>query len=291
MIYAIALLLVFGSVFLFAYTYLSADKSRDLEKQAGLEVIRQWSEETGLVKSFTPLIKFFSPLTDLIPIPVFVRDRYHRWIVSAGFEAYISVKDLIGLQFVLCVLGLFLSDFALDGVNFIVLTGILGFFLPMLWVQQAASERRADILRQLPSAVDTIALSVGAGLEFNEAIARLLKQQSDSKAALMMELRIYLQNIRIGMGRSEALAEMADRVDSQDVYSFTGILIQADKMGASISETLMQQAARIREERFVAAEKAGVIASQKLMMPMMVFVFPLVFAVILVPFALRFIYS
>ena len=291
MTYSIALLFVFVSTSLFVYTYLAADKSKDLEKQARLEVIREWSEETALVKTFTPLIKFFSPLTDIIPIPAYIKDRYHRWIVSAGFEAYISVKDLIGLQFVLCLLGFLLADFALDGMNFVILTAVLGFFLPVLWVQQAANERRADILRQLPSTVDTIALSVGAGLEFNEAIARLLKQQSDSKAALMMELRIYLQNIRIGMGRSEALSEMADRVDSQDMYSFTGILIQADKMGASISETLMHQAARIREERFVTAEKAGVIASQKLMLPMMVFVFPLVFAIILVPFALRFIYS
>ena len=172
---------------------------------------------------------------------------------------------------------------------------VLGFFFPVLWVHQAAKERRLQILRELPSAVDAIALSVGAGLEFNESIARLLKQQSDSKtkvkSPLMMELRIYLQNVRIGMGRSEALTEMANRIDNQDIHSFTGILIQADKMGASISETLIQQSARIREERFVAAEKAGAVASQKMMLPMMIFVFPLVFAIIILPMVLQYIFS
>lgn len=291
MLYFVSILLVFFSAAIVSFAYLSIDKSDDLEKKAGLEDIREWSEETSLIKTFTPLIKLFKPITDSIPVPEKINKKINGWIVSAGFEAYVTVKDLIGLQFVLSILGFFLANFALDGTKTIAGVAIVGFFLPIFWIHEAAKERRIEILRELPGAVDSIALSVGAGLEFNESISRLLSQKKSSKSPLMMELKIYLQNVRIGMGRSEALNELADRVDTQDMHSFTGILIQADKMGASISDTLMQQAARIRQERFVAAEKAGAVASQKLMLPMMVFVFPLVFAVILVPLFLRFIYG
>lgn len=294
MLFLVSNILVFLAVATFFYAYFGIDKSEDLDKKSGIEGIRQWSEETQLIKAFVPLTKIFKPLTDLIPVPSFIERRYQGWIVSSGFEVFISVRDLISLQFALCVLGFLLANFALEGINIVVVT-VLGFFFPVLWVHQAAKERRLQILRELPSAVDAIALSVGAGLEFNESIARLLKQQSDSKtkvkSPLMMELRIYLQNVRIGMGRSEALTEMANRIDNQDIHSFTGILIQADKMGASISETLIQQSARIREERFVAAEKAGAVASQKMMLPMMIFVFPLVFAIIILPMVLQYIFS
>ena len=84
---------------------------------------------------------------------------------------------------------------------------------------------------------------------------------------------------------------MSDRVELPELYSFTSILIQAEKMGSSISDILKSQAIRMRQERFMKAERAGAIASQKLLVPMMLLIFPIIFIVIFGPYILKFIYK
>jgi len=286
------LLVGFFSVVVFFYYFLSENSTKVLEHKAGMDERREWSEETKLVKALEPFTKLLSPFTSQIPIPTFVAEKYQQMIVSAGFELYVNVKDIFGLQFVLAI-GLSLMGNVWFGgdVMWIVIFSILGFFLPVAWLSQSANERRAQILRELPPVVDMIGLAVGAGLEFNEAIKRVVEKSNNDSSPLIYEFRVYLQHIRLNWGRAEALQEFGERVNSRDIFTFTGILIQTEKLGSSISETLKQQAARLREERFVAAEKAGAVAAQKIMLPMMVFIFPLVFAVIILPLILNYLYN
>lgn len=290
--YALMLLVGFLAVVIFFHYFLSEDKTKVLEHQAGMDERREWSEETKLVKALEPFIKLLSPFTRQIPIPEIVAVKYQKMIVSAGFELYVTFKDIFGLQFVLAIALAGMANVWFGGdILWVVLFSILGFFLPVLWLSQSANERRAQILRELPPVVDMIGLTVGAGLEFNEAIKRVVEKSNNSKSPLIYEFKVYLQHIRLNWGRAEALQEFGERVNSQDIFTFTGILIQTEKLGSSISETLKQQAARLREERFVAAEKAGAVAAQKIMLPMMVFIFPLVFAVIILPLILNYLYN
>jgi len=290
--YLVIILLAFGAVSLFFFQLLSSNKGQELKREAGMEELRQWSDETKLVKSLEPFVKLLSPLTDLMTLPKPVVDKYKRLILSAGFDLYVRVNDIFGLQFVLAIgLALMSRVWFSDDFFLLIIMAVVGFFVPVLWLSQSATERRQQILRELPPVVDMVGLSVGAGLEFDAAIERVVRNAHRDKSPLIYELRVYLRNIFLNMPRDEALKEFAYRVNGPEVQSFTSILIQADKMGSDISATLVQQAARLREERFVAAEKAGAVAAQKIMLPMMLFIFPLIFAIIILPLVLNYIFN
>jgi len=137
--------------------------------------------------------------------------------------------------------------------------------------------------------VDVLSLSVEAGLEFLIALERLVKR--GLSGPLRDELTAVLNDIRLGTTRSEALRAMATRLEIPQVGSFVSTLIQADLLGASIGDVLKSQASFLRTERFQRAEKAGGQATQKIIFPMLLFIFPAVLLVVIAPVALKFIYS
>jgi len=109
--------------------------------------------------------------------------------------------------------------------------------------------------------------------------------------ALRDELSTILNDIRLGKSRAEALKSFSQRVEIPEVSSFVSVLVQADMLGASIGPVLQQQAERMRVERNQRAEKAGAKASQKILFPLVLFIFPAVLIVIIGPVALQFIYG
>ena len=288
--YILILLVVFFAVTVLVYQLHSQAEKEDVEKLAGLEEKRQWTQRTKLIERFYPLIKYIKPITDLLPVPVWVDTNYNQWLVTAGLDTHVRVKDLLGLQLILPFVCYFVSKQFFDNSVLIVVFTILGFFLPAIWVYLEAKDRQQRITRELPSVVDMIALSVKAGLDFESSVKRIV-MQSKRESDIIDEFRVFVRNIDLGMSRSEALEEMAQRINTSDIYSFVSVLIQADKMGATISGALIGQADKLREERFVKAEKAGAVASQKMMLPMMIFLFPLMFIIILAPFILKYIYD
>ena len=288
--YILILLVVFFAVTVLVYQLHSQAEKEDVEKLAGLEEKRQWTQRTKLIERFYPLIKYIKPITDFLPVPVWVDTNYNQWLVTAGLDTHVRVKDLLGLQLILPFVCYFVSKQFFDNSVLIVVFTILGFFLPAIWVYLEAKDRQQRITRELPSVVDMIALSVKAGLDFESSVKRIV-MQSKRESDIIDEFRVFVRNIDLGMSRSEALEEMAQRINTSDIYSFVSVLIQADKMGATISGALIGQADKLREERFVKAEKAGAVASQKMMLPMMIFLFPLMFIIILAPFILKYIYD
>jgi tight adherence protein C len=137
--------------------------------------------------------------------------------------------------------------------------------------------------------VDVLSLSVEAGLEFLIALERLVKR--GLSGPLRDELTAVLNDIRLGTTRSEALRAMASRLEIPQLSSFVSTLVQADLLGASIGDVLKSQASFLRTERFQRAEKAGGQATQKIIFPMLLFIFPAVLLVVIAPIALKFIYQ
>ena len=288
--YILILLVVFIATTMLVYQLHSQAEKEDVEKLAGLEEKRQWNKRTQLIERFYPIIKYIKPITDMLPVPAWADQNYSQWLITAGLDSHVRVKDLLGLQLILPLVCYFISKQFFDNTVLIALFTILGFFLPAVWVYLEAKERQQRITRELPSIVDMIALSVKAGLDFESSVKRIVIQ-SKRESDIIDELRVFVRNIDLGMSRSEALEEMAQRINTSELYSFVSVLIQADKMGAAISTALISQADKLREERFVKAEKAGAVASQKMMLPMMIFLFPLMFIIILAPFILKYIYD
>lgn len=238
-----------------------------------------------------PFLGVMAPILQRIPWPGY-RARAAVALQRAGMAEVYTTNHLLALKVLsaLIVPVLVSQLFAVfQNPALFLLAGVGGFLLPDRLVNDLRKRREKAIVRALPGSVDVLALSVEAGLEFLMAIRRLVERGAPSP--LRDELATILNDIRLGLSRAEALKAFAKRVEIPEVSSFVSVLVQADALGASIGPVLGQQAERIRTERFQRAEKEGAKASQKILFPLVLCIFPAVLIVILGPVALNFIYG
>jgi tight adherence protein C len=278
-------LLFFGAIGFFIYTMMSGRKGIDLSeknKDDDFEI----PEEARFILAFKPFYQLVSPLIHWLPIPGY-KSRMNKYVVTAGLESQVNVNDMIGFQCTIMLVFVFCGFIYFDSTVSIFLAAIAGLAYPYLWLYEKKKQRQEKIRLSMPDVVDMLSLSVEAGLAFNAAVQKVCYIYRHDKDPFVVELYLMDQNIKLGRSREEALKVMADRVDLMELDSFSSILIQANKMGSSIAEVLKSQADRMRSERFLKAEKIGAQASQKLLLPMMVFIFPIIFIVIFGPYVIK----
>jgi len=139
--------------------------------------------------------------------------------------------------------------------------------------------------RALPYAIDLLSLSVAAGLDFTEALARIVAQLGQSPLAV--ELGEMLRQIKLGKARVEALRDLSRRVDMPELSSVVSALIQTDELGGNLGPILRAQAHQLRIERSNYAEKQAMKAPVKILFPLIFFIFPTVLIMIAGPIALK----
>lgn len=155
-----------------------------------------------------------------------------------------------------------------------------GFIAPGFVVSMRGRKRREEIRAQLPDALDLLAVSVEAGLGFDGAVAKLTEHMD---GALAEEFSLTLGEMRIGESRHDALKKLAERAAAPEVASFTRAIIQADQLGISLGRLLRVQATDARLKRQAAAEEKAMKSPIKMLFPTVLFIFPAMFIVILVP--------
>ena len=163
---------------------------------------------------------------------------------------------------------------------FALVLGALGFVLPGMIVSMKTRSRREELRAQLPDALDLLAVSVEAGLGFDGAITKLTEHM---EGALIEELSLTLNEMRIGESRHEALKKLAERAAAPEVGNFARAIIQADQLGISLGRILRLQATDTRLRRQAAAEERAMKAPIKMLFPTVAFIFPAMFLVILGP--------
>ena len=160
--------------------------------------------------------------------------------------------------------------------------GLLLFYTwPMLWLRSVVRVRQAKILRSLPFVLDLLTLSVEAGLDFMMALQRCTERPVVDP--LTEELLRVIRETQLGTTRREALRAMAQRIDLPDVRSVVNALVQADELGVSIGAILRIQSDQVRTRRFERAERLANEAPVKLLGPLLFFIFPAVFLILLGP--------
>lgn len=160
----------------------------------------------------------------------------------------------------------------------------IGLLLPFALLSKKIAYRKLSIQRDLPDVLDLLTVSVEAGLSFDGALAKLSEKM---KGALVDEFIRVLQEIRMGISRRDALTAMSLRCDVPDVSLFTTSLVQADQLGVSIGNVLRVQSISMREKRRQRAEEKAMKAPIKMMLPLVVFIFPTIFIVLLGPALIR----
>lgn len=162
--------------------------------------------------------------------------------------------------------------------------GLIGFFIPDSIFNGRIRARQADIMRNFPTMVDLMALTIEAGLDYMAAIERILKNvKAGQRTELENELQKMVNEVQLGYTRRDALKRLAMRTGIPEIRSFTGLIIQSDELGTSLVELLRNYAADMRFRRLNKAEKLAAQASTKMLIPLFIFIFPTVFIMMLAP--------
>lgn len=286
----LGLLLAGISVYLFIKTILKSD---------GDSSSLAWASGDEPTPSKSPLINFSRPLVHSFTIQhakkiksESYRTNVKRKLLTSGLSGELNVDEFIGLQIfwgimfpIIVILLNFTLDLGLPGYSSIFL-GAFGLMFPHFYAGSEKKKRYQSVILDLPFFTDLLALSTEAGLDFIGAIQRICEKAKGS--VLAGELQMVLRDIKLGSPRTEALRGLSERLDMSEITSFVAVIVDADQTGASIAKVLKDQSIQMRLERFVRAEKAGAQASQTLLIPIMLFIVPAVFIMVLAPVALSF---
>ncbi len=246
---------------------------------------------------FKLLLPFVGNLDRLVSRPFFAPqiEKAHRMLISAGFEGLLNGREFVALGLLSpivlgafwCLLILFMGVLLPDSLFTaarvpLCLMGVLLFAVqPMLWLKSALKARHLSIMKSLPFVLDILTLSVEAGMDFISALQRNCKTRRLDP--LNEELLRMTKEIQVGLSRKEALKNMSDRVRQPDLKSVAYALIQADELGVSIGSILRIQSDQLRQRRFDRAEKLANEAPTKMLGPLILFIFPAVFIILLGP--------
>lgn len=162
---------------------------------------------------------------------------------------------------------------------------LLGWTYPGLWLRDRIAVRRRELLRMMPFFMDIITLCVEAGLNMQGAMTQAVAK--GPQGLVRDEFQRVLRDIRAGKARAEALRGMAERLNEPSIANFTSAVIQAESMGMNLGPVLRAQAEQRRSERFMRAEKLAMEAPVKMLFPLIAFIFPCTFIVLLFPIAMK----
>ncbi|HKT12201.1 MAG TPA: type II secretion system F family protein [Terriglobia bacterium] len=209
-------------------------------------------------------------------------------LVRAGYRRPEAVMALRGAKVILPVV--FLVVAYLSGVSesnnamlIYILALVAGFLLPDMWLSRRVRRRQTILRKALPDALDLLVVCIEAGLGLDQAFMRVSQELRITHPELCSELDLVNAQIRIGRTRIEAMRELSSRTGVDDIKALVAMLIQTDRFGTSVSQSLRVHADDMRLKRRQRAEEAAAKTPVKMVPPLVFFIFPALFVVILGP--------
>jgi tight adherence protein C len=164
-----------------------------------------------------------------------------------------------------------------------VVTAFIGFYIPTLFIASKQRQRRSEILAALPDALDLMVVCVEAGLGLGAALQRVGVEIRLASRQLSDELALVNQEMQTGVSRTDSLRNLAERTGVEDVYSLVAMLIQTDRLGTSVAQSLRAHSDSMRTRRRQRAEQLARKASIKLAFPLVFLILPALLVIILGP--------
>ena len=168
-----------------------------------------------------------------------------------------------------------------------VLAAACGYYAPAFWLRRAIEARKDSIQRAIPDALDLMVVCVEAGLGLDQAIGRVGEEVKRAHPELSGELSLLALELRTGVSRQEALRNLAHRTDLEEVRNLVALLVQTDRFGTSIGQALRVHADSMRTTRRLKAEELAAKLPVKLLLPLIFFIFPSMFIVVIGPAAIK----
>lgn len=242
----------------------------------------------GLKDLFSSLGSSMQPQSDLEKNSLRVK------LANAGFRSEsapavyqgLRVACLVGLLLPALVGGVFAYGFTLEALWKIMLAGCIGFYLPQIVLMLLINDRKQQIFLTLPDALDLLVVCVESGLGLDAGMRKVTDEMKDHAKVMCEELSLANMQLQMGRPRREVLHDLGVRTGVDDVKSLAAILIQADRFGASIAQALRVQSDSMRTKRRQIAEEKAAKTAVKLIFPLVIFIFPAIFVVLVGPAAI-----
>jgi tight adherence protein C len=267
-------------------------------KQTGEESPTADVRKTELKKTFAErllrplLLKISSLAGHLLPVRIMV--VLAPKIEKAGLSWKLTASEFLGIKVLLTVslpvllYGGLRSAGVIPPLYLVFVSLIAGWKLPDYYLQQKITGRARQLEKNFPDTLDLLTVSVEAGLGFDGALAKVAEKSSGIIAG---EFRRLLQEIKMGKSRREALKLFGERTAVDDIRSFVSAVVQAEQLGLGLRKTLRQQSGQMRLKRRQRVEEQAMKAPVKMLLPLIVFIFPTIFLVLLGPAVIQIIDS
>jgi len=220
-----------------------------------------------------------------------------RQLINAGYRSAKAPIFFLGAKLLLVIVMVGLLALipakmvgfpsALILTFYYVMAAACGYYAPVLWLRRAIGSRKDALQRAIPNALDLMVVCVEAGLGLDQAIGRVGDEVKLAHPELSDELNLLALELRTGMSRQEALRNLAHRTDLEEVRNLIALLIQTDRFGTSIGQALRVHADAMRTTRRLKAEELAAKLPVKMLLPLIFFIFPCMFIVLLGPAAIQ----
>jgi tight adherence protein C len=280
---AIPALLFFVFIVAMSYAFMKPNLAKRLGRRSeeNSEPESKWSD---YVKRTEDVIK---PLGALVPRSPDDLSRQERRLVKAGIRRKDGAALFYGMKVSLAILLFIIMTASQVFSSNLILSGLLallfGLMIPDLWLNQKIFARTNLIQLALPNALDLTVVCVEAGMGLDQALMRIGKEMERAFPDLSDEIHVLGIEINAGRKRADALRNLGKRTGSKDLQSLTATLIQTDRFGTSIAQSLRVFSETMRVTRRLRAEENAAKMTIKMLIPMVFFIFPALFIVIMGP--------
>jgi len=216
-------------------------------------------------------------------------------LANAGFRSEAAAAVYHGLRMASLILFLlpailifgYKYQFSFKALQYILLFGVVGFYLPSLVLRYLRSKRQQEIFLSLPDALDLMVVCVESGLGLDAAMRKVCDEMKGHAKVIAEEFSLANLQLQMGRPRREVLHDLGVRTGVDDVRSLAAILIQADRFGSSIATALRVQSDSMRTRRRQLAEEKAAKTAVQLIFPLVLFIFPGIFVVLVGPAAIN----
>jgi tight adherence protein C len=290
----IALVFFAAASLLFLLFYVLLPKRTVLKKR--IESLTPSTEEIAFIEQPpTAWQKFLGRLGKKIPMRPQDYGKYQKKLVAAGIKKerigiFMGSKILFAIIFPSAYLIFYGIPIEKDYTTKVLLTiafTIAGFLAPTYWLRHKLNKRQTSIFHELPDFLDLMTVCVEAGLSMDAAMVKVCEDEQFKKSQLALEMRIAMRETLAGKPRLEALRDMGERSMVDDLKAFAAMLIQTERLGTSLAQSLRVFADSLRTIRRQRAEEAAAKTAVKLIFPLVFFIFPALLVVILGPAIIR----
>jgi tight adherence protein C len=295
---------LFAAVAAGAWAFLEMMANRKQSRDWRLEEIRdpgarRRKEQDGVVKKSDGMARVFENAAPALAKPLLPKNeadagKLKTKLMHGGFRGDGIQAVFLGMKFIGLLVGLFIGGGTMVAISGLGTTALIRtvlcaggmFYLPDALLWYITKRRKLKIFLGLPDALDLMVVCVEAGLGLDQALRKVAEEMKKSYPLIADEFGLCNMQMQVGRSRSEVLHELGNRNGVDDLRSLAAIIIQADKFGSSIAQALRVQSDSMRTRRRQIAEEKAAKTAVKLIFPLVLFIFPGIFVVLVGPAAI-----